>query len=77
MDGSEDEKRPDTLGEALPKEMARVRDELMPRYTAIGLHGQFGLAMMRAALDAAARALAEGDVVAMLRAYEALKGFTG
>lgn len=31
--------------------------------------------MMNASLDAAQRALAEGDVVAMLRAYEDLKGY--
>jgi hypothetical protein len=32
--------------------------------------------MMRLDLDQAAKALAEGDVVAMLRAYEALKGYS-
>ncbi len=31
---------------------------------------------MRADLDAAAKALAEGDVVAMIRVYESLKGYT-
>jgi hypothetical protein len=31
--------------------------------------------MMRASLDAAAKAMAEGDVVAMLRAYEDLKEY--
>lgn len=66
----------ETLGEALPKQMARVRDEIMPLYLEIGPPGQFGLMMMRIALDAAARAMAEGDVIAMLRAHEDLKGFT-
>jgi hypothetical protein len=65
-----------TLGEALPREMARVRDELMPLYIKIGPPGIFALTMMRASLDAAARALTEGDVVAMIRAYEDLKGFS-
>lgn len=65
-----------SLGEALPREMARVRDEIMPGYIEIGAPGFFALAMMRASLDAAAKALAEGDVVAMLCAYEDLKGFT-
>lgn len=65
----------ETLGEALPKEMARVR-ELLPMYDAIPT-GVFAATMMRNDLDAAARALAEGDTVAMLRVYESLKGFTG
>jgi len=64
-----------TLGEALPKEMARVRDEVMPIYQEIGREGLPALTMMRLELDAAAKALAEGDVVAMLCAYESLKGF--
>ena len=63
----------DTLGEALPREMARVRDEVMPAYVEIGPAGAFGLAMMRQNLDEAARALAEGDVVAMVRVYQSLK----
>ncbi len=65
-----------TLGDALPREMARVRDEVMPAYLEIGAPGLFGLTLMRHALDDAARALAEGDVVAMIAAYERLKGFT-
>ncbi len=65
-----------TLGGDLPREMARVRDEVMPAYLQIGAAGGFALAMMRADLDAAARALAEGDVVEMMRAYHALKGYT-
>lgn len=66
----------DTLGDALPREMARVRDEVMPAYQAIGPSGRFALAFMRADLDAAAAALASGDVVAMLRIHESLKGYT-
>lgn len=64
-----------SLGTELPKEMTRVRDVLMPMYQSIGPAGGFALAMMRAELDRATKALAEGDVVAMLRSYEALKGF--
>lgn len=67
---------PKTLGEALPREMARVRDEIMPAYLACGTSGGPALALMRLELDAAAKALAEGDVVAMLRAHEALKGWS-
>lgn len=66
----------DTLGDALPREMARVRDEVMPAYLAVGQAGLFALAMMRADLDAAAKAMMEGDVVAMIRVYQSLKGYT-
>ena len=65
-----------TLGTALPAEMTRVRDQIMPNYIKIGDSGKYALAMMRNALDGAAQALAEGDVVAMLKWYEDLKGFT-
>lgn len=64
-----------SLGTELPKEMARVRDVLMPEYIAIGPAGGFALAVMRAELDRATKALAEGDVVTMIRSYEALKNF--
>lgn len=67
----------DTLGTALPREMARVRDKVLPHYIEIGPAGQFGAMMIRRDLDAAAKALAEGDVVAMLRAYQALKETQG
>lgn len=66
----------DTLGEALPREMARVRDVVMPAYQSIGTAGAFALSFMRRDLDAAAKALAEGDVIEMLRVYESLKGYT-
>jgi hypothetical protein len=64
----------ESLGTALPREMARVRDEVLPYYTP-EVNGQFAAAMMRRSLDEAAKALAEQDVVAMLRCYEDLKGF--
>lgn len=71
----------DTLGDALPREMARVRDVVMPQYLELrgvpGVNVEFALAMMRADLDAAAKALAEGDVVEMLRVYQSLKETTG
>lgn len=65
----------DTLGDALPREMTRVRDQVMPAYIAIGAPGAFALAMMRADLDAAQKAMIEGDTVAMIRLYESLKGY--
>ena len=65
-----------SLGTELPKEMARVRDEVLPEYLAIGAPGTFAVTMIRMNLDKAATAMAEGDVVAMLRAYKALKETT-
>ena len=65
----------DTLGEALPREMARVRDDVMPAYVGIGWPAAVAVAMMRRDLDRAAKALAEGDAVEMLRAYESLKEY--
>lgn len=64
-----------SLGTELPKEMARVRDVLMPQYIAIGPTGSFALALMRAELDRATKALAEGDLITMIQSYETLKGF--
>lgn len=66
----------DTVGDALPREMARVRDQVMPAYQEIGPPGAFALAMMRHSLDRAAKAMAEGDVVAMIRCLEDLRGYS-
>lgn len=67
----------DTLADALPREMARVRDEVLPAYVDDLLQGAgiYAAHMMRADLDRAAKAMAESDTVAMLRAYESLKGY--
>ena len=65
----------ESLGTALPKEMARVRDKVMPAYMEIGAPGLLAVTIIRRELDAATRALAEGDVVAMIRLYESLKGY--
>lgn len=67
----------ETLGDALPAEMRRVRDDLLPMYLEIGPNGAFAAAGMRRDLDEATRALAEQDTAAMLRIYEKLKGWTG
>lgn len=66
---------PSNLAEALPLEMARVRDQVMPPYVEIGPVGIFALTCMRADLDRAAKALAEGDVAAMISAYQSLKEY--
>lgn len=65
----------ETLGDALPREIARVRDEVLPAYIEIGMPGMFAATLMRNALDAASKAMIEGDTVAMLRVYEELKWF--
>lgn len=68
-----------TLADALPREMARVRDEVLPAF--LELRGMPNvivepqITMIRASLDAAAKAMARGDVVAMLRAYQDLKEY--
>ena len=62
-----------TLGEALPQEMARVRDEVLPAYLEVGPPGMFAASCMRQDLDEAAKALAEGDLVKMIQVYQSLK----
>lgn len=62
-----------TLAEALPKEQQRVRD-LLPIYDAIPT-GVFAATLMRQSLAQAERASAAGDIVAMLAAYNDLKGY--
>jgi hypothetical protein len=63
----------ETLADALPKEQARVR-ELLTQYKSIGPVGTFGALMLEQDLRAADQAVMSGDVVAMLRAFERLKG---
>ena len=60
------------LAEALPKEMARVR-EVLGHYKEIGFAGVFGAAFIEQDLRAAEVAAASGDVVAMVEAYMTLK----
>jgi len=62
-----------TLGDELPRQIARVRDELIPAYLECGPAGMFAVTMMRADLDAASQAMIEGDVVEMLRVCQKLK----
>jgi len=62
----------ESLAEALPQEMARVR-EVLGLYKQIGPAGIFGAAMIEQDLREADQAVMSGDIVRMLRAYEALK----
>jgi len=62
-----------TLGDALPKEIARVR-EVLGHYKELGPVGMFGAMFIEQDLQEADRAVMSGDVVAMLQAFETLKG---
>lgn len=66
----------ESLGEALPKEQARVRALMLGPYTKIGQAGAFARMMMEQALQRADQAVISGDIVEMLRCYNELKGFT-
>jgi hypothetical protein len=66
----------ETLADALPKEMARVR-EVLGHYREIGPPGMFGAAMIEQDLRAADTAVMSGDVVAMLRSLKTLQGIAG
>jgi len=63
----------ETLGDALPKELRRCQ-ELLGVYIDLGPVGFIGATMIRTVIEEAQTATASGDVVAMLRAYEKLKG---
>jgi N-glycosylase/DNA lyase len=62
-----------SLAEAFPQEQARVR-EVLKQYQSIGPAGTFGAFMIEQSLRRADQATASGDVLAMLRSYEELKG---
>lgn len=64
-----------TLADALPEQMRRVRDDLLPLYDAIPT-GIFAATLMRQELDRATKAIMEGDTVQMLRSFESLKEFS-
>ena len=66
----------ESLGTALPAEIARVRDEVLPIYLEAGPPGAFAVAMMRADLARASKAMIEGDLPAMITVYKSLKGYT-
>lgn len=70
----------DTLADALPREMARVRDNVLPLYLSMRgmprVNVEPAIFMIQRDLDAAAKAMMEGDVVEMLRVYQSLKDTT-
>lgn len=61
----------ETLGDALPKAMARAR-EIQADAREIGPSGAFLVAIIEADLRAAELAMVSGDVVGMVAAYKAL-----
>jgi hypothetical protein len=63
----------DTVGDDFPRQQARVR-ELVGAYRAIGPAGSFGAVMLEQTLQRADRAMASGDLVAILQSYEELRG---
>ena len=62
----------ESLGDALPKEIARVR-EVLGHYREIGPAGAIGAAFIEADLREADKAMMSGDVVAMIRVYQTLR----
>lgn len=65
-----------SLAEELPKEQARVRELIvMYRDPVLNGAGNIAAAMMEQSLAAADRAIISGDVIAMVRCYEDLKGY--
>jgi hypothetical protein len=63
-----------SLGEELPKELARVR-KILGHYKEIGSAGIFGATMIEQALQRTDKAVISGDVVEMIRCYKELQGF--
>ena len=61
-----------TLAEALPYQIQRCT-KLVGRYKEIGPNGAFGAMMIQRDIDAAIKACAEGDLVAMIRCCKALQ----
>jgi hypothetical protein len=59
----------DTIGIVLSREIARVRDEIMPAY---GVNAP-EVPVIQRDLSAARTALAENDIIAMAKAHGALK----
>ena len=69
----------DSLATELPREINRVREVQDSFKELRGMRNVIvepQIAMMEADLQAAIAASASGDVIAMLRAYEALKGWS-
>ena len=62
----------ESLGEALPKELARAR-RIQGYAREIGPAGMFMVAMIEQDIQRAERAMMEGDLAGMIAAYQVLK----
>ena len=66
----------DTLGDALPREQARVRALIeIYRDPMLGGSGAFAITLMEHSLKEADKAVMSGDLVAMIRAHEDLRSY--
>ena len=66
----------ESLGEALPKEQARVRKLItIYRDPMLGGSGEFAALRMEGSLQIADKAVMSGDLVAMINAYQDLKEY--
>lgn len=61
-----------SLAEALPARMKEIREVIIPAYQSVGPAGLIAVAMMQNDLTTAEKALASGDVVAMIQSYQGL-----
>jgi len=61
-----------TVGDDFPKQLARAR-EYLQIYKDLGPVGAFGAAMIEQTIREADQAAISGDIVAILRSYQALK----
>lgn len=62
-----------TLADELPRQMKRVREQLIPAYQQIGTAGHFALAFLNQDLREAEEAMASQDLARMIRACKKLQ----
>ena len=60
-----------TIGDVLPEEITRVQG-IIAMYKSVQ-NGQFAAALMQQDIDAAYKAMMEGDLAGMIAAYQELK----
>lgn len=75
METPPEARRAQNLVQGLQAEIARVRDEVIPAYVAIGPAGSWAIGCMRRDLAAGEAAIGEGDAVAMLKQLALLREY--
>lgn len=65
----------ETLGDALPAEMKRMREEVIPAYQSIGPSGNLAIALMNQSLTRSEQALVSGDLGEMIACLEDLRSY--